>query len=230
MTVTPLKTVRRDTDPLRDELAAAHRSQAEANELVDRQRAAIEKTRIALREAERAVKAAEEGIQTARENHAAALADAAASNAAPPASAMRKARQSAEDAADHLESTKIAFAALKTDLPLKQNAAREADAAVEIAISEILAVHAGKILEKAHKVAAELTPYRNLLFPLLNERPFGTADALAWDRTHKPLDEVRAAARQFLYSLTVVGGDAADPWEIAREKLRADPNAPLPEI
>jgi len=229
MSITQLKTPRRDdADPLRAALAQGIAAAAEARDAVQQQRAAIEKTRIAVREAERAVKAAEAGIQTARENHAAALADAAASDAAPPASGMRAARQAVEDAQDEVEAVKEALVQLKQNLPSFESTAREADIAVDEKISALLAVQVQQLLNKAREIASQLSPLRNALVAFLKDHPSG-ADVLAFNRGRKPLADMEAEVRTFFHNLNAVD-ERHDPWGAAREILRADPNAILPEF
>jgi hypothetical protein len=234
MTVTALKapqTTRRDADPLRTALAAALREAAEARESVENHRAAIDRTRVAVRDAEKAVAAAEAGIQTARQNHAAALADASSSNAAPPASGMRKARQAVEDAQDHLESTKIALGQLKQDLPSWEAASREASIAIDRLISQILDAKIQKMVDQGNEIFRQLAPFRRVLMPFWHDRPSGVVDVQGWELGRQPLAAAKTAARAFIRDLLNAHDvEQSDPWEAAREKLRHDPNAPLPEF
>jgi len=239
MSVTSLKTPQtphRDADPLRTALAQAIEQAREARESVENHRAAIEKTRIAVREAERAVKAAEAGIQTARENHAAALADAAGSDAAPPASGMRRARQAVEDAGDHLESSKLALAQLKQELPLWEGAAREAGIKVEETISLILAPCAKRLLERCRDLVRPAAKARLALIDFANDQPSSAgagADFLAVSRGLKPLDAVLEEITNFLANIwrDDVGRDDAAPWAArVRAALRENAQAPLPEF
>ena len=82
--------------------------------------------------------------------HAQALADAAAGDAAPPISGMRAARQAVVDAQDEVEAAKGALAQLKGTLPDYEAELREAEIAVEAAISAILAEASKKADRESH--------------------------------------------------------------------------------
>ena len=119
-----------------------------------------------------------------------------------------------------------ALAELKSALPAWEAAAREADIAVETAISAVLAPHAHALLERAAAIARELAPLRGVLLALLSERPAG--DVLAFERGRAPLSEAQNAARSFLQRVSAVDDkQAVDPWRQARESLSRDPHAPL---
>jgi chromosome segregation ATPase len=227
MSISQLKTPRRVDDPLRAALAQALEDAAVARESVERQRAAIEKTRGSVRAAERAVTTAQEGVGKAREAHAQALADSASSDTAPPASGMRAARQAVEDAQDEVEAAKGALAQLKQELPLWEGAAREADIAVEAAISAVLAVQVQPVLDRANGLLRELIPLRKTLFALLNDLPSAAGDVSAFERGRKPLAEMRAAVANLYTAAYFVDTSPVDTWTSARAALRADPNAVL---
>ena len=228
-TVTSLHGKDAAADPLRAALAAAIEAAREAREAVARQRAAIEKTRSSIVAATKAVQTAQEGVEKAREAHAQALADAAATaDAQAPASGVRAARQIVEDKEDELSALKGALAQLKAELPSWENAAREADIAVEATISAVLAPHAHALLERAAAIARDLSPLRGALLAILSDHPAQGADVVAFEKGRVPLSEVQNAARSFFHRVSAVDDkQAVDPWLQARERLRADPFAAL---
>jgi hypothetical protein len=226
--VTSLRTKDGVADPLRAELAAAIKTAEEARAAADRQKAAIERTRSSRLRATAAVKVAEEGVGKAQEAHARAIADAAADDAAPPTSGMRAARQAVVDAQDEADALKAAVEELKARLPDFEAAAREADIAVEAAISAILAVQAQQLLAKADAIARELAPLRNALFALWKDNPSGTVDLLAFQRGRAPLAEVQTAVAAFSEAVNAI--DKSDLWEQARDALRSNAYAPLPDF
>jgi hypothetical protein len=228
-TVTSLNAKDTVADPLRVGLAHAIDDAREAREAVERHRAAIERTRSSLRVAEKTLTVAEKGVEEARAAHAQALADAAASDTTPPASGVQAARQLIVLAQDEIEALKGALAQLRADLPAWENAVREADIAVEAAISAVLAVKAQQVLDKAREIARGLSPLRNALAALLKDHPSGAADYLAFERGRKPLAETQAAVAAFFQTINAVD-NKNDTWKQAREALREDAQAPFPEM
>jgi chromosome segregation ATPase len=227
MKATPLRAI--SSDPLRTTLAAALKEAAVAQRGVEQQRGGIERARAAVRAAEAAVKSAEKGVEEARQVHARAIADAATADAPPPASGVRAARQAVTDAQDELEAAKGALDQLKADLPGWEEAARTADVAVEAAISEILAPHAQALLAKVQELSRQLSPLRSALRALFETAPARADEYFAWDQGRRPLSAVLEAARSYFETANHIAG-CADPWRAARELLRADAFAELPDF
>jgi chromosome segregation ATPase len=217
------------TNPLRATLADALQKSDEAKLCVNRQHKAVEKTRFSIHAAQRAVEGAEKNLNKAQHEYAAALADAAADDedAPAPKSAVPAARQAIADAQDEVESRKNALAQLKADLPAWEAAARDAEIAVETAISAVLAEEAQKLLDKARVIDEQLMPFRKALAPLGLHQSSGMTDILAFERGQKPLEQIRSEVTAFLYGTQIADQEAADAWRSARELLRADPYAQL---
>ncbi len=221
-------------DPLRAELAQAIGAAKAAKDAVARLKAAIERTRNSVREAEKAVKTAEEEVGKARAAHAQALADAAASEAAPPTSGIARARQTVVELQDEADSLKVALDALKAKLPEVEATAKEREIAVDVAISgAIMAPAAERLLERARAIRQQLSPLKQILRQIFSDDPArGTTtndDYLHAVRRQAPLAEVRLAIEAFLREGDTVPA-AENPWRAARERLRADPFAPLPDF
>jgi hypothetical protein len=218
-------------DPLRVALAEALETARAAKEGVERQKAAIEKTRSSVRAAEAAVLTAEANVKKAQETHARAIADAATADDTIPISGIRAARQNVTDAEDQAAALMVALAQLRQDLSAWQADAREKEIAVEAAISAILAEAARKLIEKAAEIARELSPLRKALLAfVLNDRPPGVTDHLAFDRGREPLLEAQAAVDTFFQSFDGIEDKQFDLWTAVRKRLREDPHAPLPDF
>ncbi len=216
-------------EPMRVALAALLQEMGDAFAAVEKHKAAIERARFNVRSGEKLVKAAEEAVTTAQRTYADELAAAASDDAASPPSGFRAARQDVINAQDELEAGKLAYAQLKADLPSWENAARESDVAVEAAISAILAVSARQILDRAYELGRQLTPLKNILAALWNERAPTTAEYQAFDRGRRPLAEAKASAATFFQAIKMID-DKSDIWRVARERLRADPFCELPDL
>ena len=231
MTVTTLKTARREDNPPRAELAEAIETACEAREGVDRQRKGIERARKAVSAAEAKVKAAEKGVQEAQQAHAYAIADAATADGPLPASGVRAARQAVVDAADEVEAAQGALAQLKATLPDFEAELREADIAVEAEISKIFAEAVRKLMDQAAEIARELLPLRRALIAfVMNDSPPRVSDRLAFDRGRQPLREAQNSVDAFFQAYDSIEDLQIDVWAVARKQLRADPHAPLPDV
>jgi hypothetical protein len=217
-------------DPQRAALADALQVMEDAFAAVENHKAAIGRARLQVRAGEKAIKAAEEGVTKAQREYAGALADAAATDTPAPTSNIRVARQVVVDRTDELEAARLAFAQLKADLPGWENTAREAAITVEATISAILAVSALQLIERANEIARQLAPVRDALAALWSEKPSGAADYLAHERGHAPLVEAKAAAAVFFQTVKIIDDKHADIWLVARERLRSDPYAELPDF
>jgi hypothetical protein len=219
-------------DALRAALASALQAQVKSDEAVSRQRAGIDRARGGVRAAEAAAKDAEKAVTKAREAHAEAIAAAAANDAAPPASGVRAARQAQVDSEDEVEAAKAALDQLRGDLPTVEAAAREANIAVEAAINAILAPHARQLLAKGMELKCQLAPVVAVLSALSNDTPAGKPHDQYLDaaKMHKPLAEVRKDDQAFFETFNKFDRGGADPWVSARERLRADPDAALPDF
>jgi ABC-type transporter Mla subunit MlaD len=220
-----------ETDPLRDALAEVLDTANKAHHAVARHEAAIQQTREKVRASETAIVAGEEGIKKAQEEFARGLADAAAADAPTPPSTVRAARQAVADAQDELEAVKGALERLNAGLPDLEHTARQAEIAVQRAISTILAQRAEELLDQAKEVMQQLMPIRDALVKLAaRTRQFSDPADYFRDKDEKrPLDQIISEIRLFL----AAPNDAeclqqADPWELARQELRNDPEAELP--
>lgn len=210
-------------------LVAALKQAEAAHQDVERQRAGIERSRASVRAAETAVKAADEAVKSAQKNHAVALANAAATDKAPPPSSIRAARQAATDAADELEAARSAFEQLrKSSLPNAIETAREADIEIDKQISLILLPHAEELLALAKELQRTFLPVRRALCDLWEKAPTATDEYLAFEKARKPLAETRNSVKKFFETLDVVDRSSPNPWSAARELLRSNPQAELP--
>ena len=219
-------------DPLRETLVAARSEAADAQQALERQRGAIERTRDAVRAAKKTALAAEENITKAAEDYATALANAAAAETAVPTGGVQAARQAVVDAQDQLDALQAALAQLRADLPGWENAVRQAEIAVESAISAILLPSVYQLLDRASEVRDQLRPLRKALLAFINEPPPNGFDHSSFDRGQKPLGEVRQAVMSFLSTMWKDDERQAcdNPWRSIRELLRADPYAMLPDL
>jgi hypothetical protein len=115
----------------------------------------------------------------------------------------------------------------RVDLPAWENAAREADIAVEAAISAILEPHARQLVDRAQEIRLMNMPIRQPLCALFNDNPSGQTGANYWadERGQKPLEAVRNEVKEFLSAFNAVEDkdEQGDPWRSARERLRVDP-------
>jgi hypothetical protein len=221
-----------DGDALRGALAACLQAKGKADRLVERQRAGIDRARGGVRAAEAVAKEAEVEIVKSRQLHAKALAEAAAGDTVPPASGIHKARNAAVEAQDMVEATKAALEDLKAGLPTVEAAASESNIAVEAAINAILAPHARQLLNKGMELKCQLAPVVAALLALSNDTPAGKPHNQYLDaaKMHKPLAEVRKDVQAFFETFNKFDRGGADPWASARARLRADPNAELPDF
>ena len=211
-------------DPLRECLVTALNDAADAQQAVERQRGAIERTRDAVRAAKKTALAAEENITKAAEDYATALANAAAAEMAVPTGGVQAARQAVVDAQDQLDALQSALAQLRADLPAFEAAVSHAEVAVDFQISLILVPLVQELLSRAAQIRDELRPIRRALLDLINEQPnngFGG---------QKPLGEIRQACMNFLSTMWKEDEPCDNPWRSIRERLRADPFAPLPDF
>lgn len=210
--------------PDRAKLASAQEAARKANDAVARQRLAIDRARISVRTAENLLKVAEEAVGKAREAHAQALADAATTDTVPPTSPVQAARRAVIDAQDGVEAAKGAFTQLKEDLPGCQQVAREAEIAVETAISEVLVPHVRSLLDRATEIALELMPFKQTLFSVFAGGSTPEGFVLQGDA---PLAAVRAEAGRLLGTISTNDRRLADPLAVCRARLRVDPYSPV---
>ena len=208
-------------DPSREALVAALTEVRQAQQQLEQQRGAIERTRDAVRAAKKTVLAAEENIAKAKNEYASALKDSAASDMAVPTGGVQAARQAVEIANDKLEALKSALAQLRTDLPAYENAVRQAEVAVERAISTIMVPSVYQLLDMASRVRDQMRPLRKALILFVTEPP---------PNGFHHSTEIREAVLNFLSAIWRDDDRACDnPWSI-RARLRADPFAPLPDF
>jgi hypothetical protein len=234
MTVTKLRPRGKATepdggDPFRKGLAAAIEDAGKARQAVERQKAGIARTRASMYAAGAAVEKAQEGVGKSQRDYATALAaSAAASGAPPPSSGVRKARQAVTDAEDHRDALKAALAKLEEDLPFVVADLRNAEIAVDQAISMILAEPAQQLIKRGEEIASQLGPIRQALAALWAEHSPGEHHAaLAHQSGRRPLEETKEAASSFLQSTSAVER-GRDLWAAARQILRENPHADLP--
>lgn len=233
MTVTSLKTARREDNPLRGELAAAIEAARAAREAVEQQRAAIARARELESETQRKLEAAKGAVTTAREEHARQLVGAAARGASlPTAGLVRVARAAETDMQDELEAVQAAVSELKADLPGLEEAARDVEIAREAAISSLFIAPAQALLSQAREMKSRLMPLRRVLQLLCVEEATRTthADSFAATKREKPLTEIRATIRDFLQERESAARDDGhkdipDLLQEVRQRLRADPYA-----
>jgi hypothetical protein len=226
------------SDPLRIALVEAQRAAQGANEAFTRHRAAVERARGGVRTAESGLAAAMAAVNKAREEHASALVDAAFDSGPLPASGMPAVRQAIADAEDQIAAAKAAHEQLKVDLPAVEAEAQDAAIAAEAARSAVLAVEAQRVFNTTLERWQEFEPLLEALAALASEDPARAQpdDYHAAVKRLRPLAEVRAAAAEFFRNLRrfadvkPVDGTRRDMWRQAREALRRDPNAPLPQI
>jgi hypothetical protein len=218
-------------DPLRRVLIEAIREADAAKAVVSKQNAGIERLQAQVWQGANLIAAAERNVAKTRQRHAASIARAAASGKeAPTAGPVRAARLQLVDVADEAEANKAALLQLKADLKAAEAVARDADVAIEMAISAILAPVATRLIERGTQLAKQLLPIKKTLSALWCEadRPSQWEAGSIFDRGRTPLKETRAAAADWLRSTNAYERPVPDPFLIARAKLRADPQAKLP--
>ena len=209
-------------DPLRQALVDAIADLAEAQRRVANNAMATRKCWSALTAAEAAAAKAERGIAEARVSAAADFADAMEvdpDDTLPASGMVALARASHADALETIESVRVSRDQLRRALPDLEADARTASAAVDAAISEIIAPHAQRLIDKLQALIAEATPLRQLIRDLLNghlAQNFGYG-AL------KPLQPQLDAALVVMRHPDT--GHAAGVFAAIRAALRADPFA-----
>jgi tRNA A37 N6-isopentenylltransferase MiaA len=225
-----LKVVRKDRageDPLRAALASKLEAARAARQAADNQTQAVSRAKTVIYKLQQKITTAESDIKDARAAYAADIASATADDTEPPASSgVRSAKRILEDLNEEFEAAVSAHAALKTELPLWQQAAVAAEVAAHQVVSQILEVHARRLVETAREIQRRFLPVKQALIQLVNNdtrAPF--SDFLAGERSQKPLETVRAEAMNVIQTRQWVDIQADNPWRIAREQLLADPYA-----
>lgn len=217
-------------DRLRIALADAIQGAAKTRANFERHRAGIERTRDAVTMNEAQLEKATAAISKAQESHIAQLMHHAAAGSVAGPSKVKIAKEAAADIEDELAAQREALAKLKSDLPLWEKEVALADGDVERAISAILAPMAEKLIERGREIASQLAPIRSALNALWFEpRPAGHDDSFAFEQARRPLAETKEAVADFLRSTTAIGR-VENPWAAARDRLRADSTAKLPEL
>jgi hypothetical protein len=223
----------------REALAQAIEDAGAAAAQLEKHKQAIIKTRSSLRRAETAHEVAVTGVDKAISEHAdniaAAAADDDADDVAPSSSLIRMARLAITDAADEVESFKAAYDRLRKDLPLYEEALRQADVGVETAISEILKVALEPLLAQAQQAWATLEPLKRALEQAVTvEGPTGAPweAIVAAGKAAKPLDAVRDEIRRFLQISSYLGDGKTKPnaFLAARLALKQDAFTVLPDF
>jgi hypothetical protein len=215
-------------DPLRAALADAIKQATEAHQAVQRQLVAIEQTRDRAKSRAKDIKKAEEGVERAQREPAR---ETAAGKNTPPYD-LRAARRSLLDAQDQAKAASDAIRQLHAARPAVEAEAREADIAVDAAISEILSAHAHAIVGQADEMLRSLLPLKSLCLALIEEQcPPGGADIPAYSRGRAPLEAARVSAARIIGTINAAGaGDHADYWQTLRARLRGDPFCQLAPI
>ena len=202
----------------REALVAALSETRQAQQQLEQQRGAIERTRTAMHAQKKLVLAAEENIAKAQEDYACALANAATSDTAAPTGGVQAARQAVLEANDKMEALKSALTQFRADLPAYESVVRQANMAVEQAISAILLPCVLRLLDMASRVRDQMRPLRKALILFITE-PSGSGHST----------EIRQEIATFLSTIWRDDDEACDnPWSI-RARLRADPYTPLPD-
>jgi len=115
-----------------------------------------------------------------------------------------------------------------------QKVVREKNIAVEFVISEILARELRALIDLAEQTLMPFWPLRRVLLgALLSSLTDRTAsgDSVAFDEGRRPLyDAAKAVDTLFAPLRSSIDSALSDPWQIARERLRADPHAALPDF
>ena len=218
-------------DSARTALAATIKQAGEAHEAMARHRRAIEKTRAEAKTAEKLIKTAEEGIEEAKQSYADALAAAAATDAPAPVSRIREARQRVVDCTDEAAAKRDALQKLNLATRDYEHEARQADIAVEAAISAVLAQQVQALVNKGREIARHLAPiWQTLLAHLADNTATGVVDVAAFQKGRGPLVGIEKEVRELLYSANAINEKQPNPWHAARVLLRADPYSPLPDF
>jgi hypothetical protein len=217
-------------DPLRVALASAIKAAGKARQAIQLRKAGIKRLWDEQREGEEQIEKLKKAVTRATSAHIDAIATAAALEKAAPASGVPAARQAVAVAEDHFAALRAARKKLEADLPLWEADAVRADAEVERLISEILKPVAEQIIERGRQIAEQLLPIKSMLSALWcqSDRPSQWGAGAIFDTGRAPLKETRAAAADFLRSTAEWDRAVPDPFLIAREKLRTDPQAELP--
>jgi hypothetical protein len=217
----PLDPRQQLADALADLDAARKRSAALA--------AGVDHLRADIAELREAARTAEKGLEEAKSSYAASVAFAADSGAPLTTSdAVRLGRLQQQDIADELDVKTAALKRLEADAKTQAGDVARAEAEVDAAINAVLEPVAEKLLHDARNVEQQIGRYRDLLLPLLLERPtIGDPHASA---RQAPLADVRDAVMQFCNRHRIVG-DPSAPNHFAewRTALRTDPMAAAPQ-
>jgi hypothetical protein len=213
MSVTAL--ARKNPDPERVALREAIAVAAKARQAVSATEAAIERAKGLVQTNKAKFEAATAAIVTARDEDARQLAVAISAGGASAARAVKKARVDADEAADDLETAKIAVATLKVDLEDVQVEATRAGKAVAAAAAAVLAPIATRMTEEAGAYRARYLA-RMYAINALVESGLGKFEHLRFDISDAEDRQLRASVKQL--------------WETALKALRENADAELPDL
>jgi hypothetical protein len=218
-------------DPLRAALANAIEKAGKAREAVTRQRAGVDRVQREVWAGASRIEAAEKAVEDAREAHVEAIAGAAASDHAMPASKVGAAQRAVAKAREEVDANRQALARLRDGLGFLEGDLRAADTAVEAAISAVLAPIGERVTLRARDLLAQLAPFKAAAVALwvADPQPTEIDASIAHEVSRRPLQPARKAAQEFLNSLAEIDR-TPNVWAIARERLRKDADAALPEL
>jgi hypothetical protein len=234
--------VKRNTDgddPTRSTLRAAIAARAAAEAKAGQQQEAIHRARNMVTAAEAKAGLAGEALESCRADHAQALAEAATTGSTPKANgALRSARAALSDAEDEASAARAALDRLEADGDDLKAANSQLENAVLVAIAEVIAPVAERLLAQIQRKQIELSVLQQLFLALTDDdeagAPLFPTDVRrlnAKDARMKPV----TALREQLFNLDLKAGqerakEAAAAWRKWRESLRRDSDVPLPEL
>jgi hypothetical protein len=228
-------------DPLRAQLTAAIGEAEVAKAALAQRLGAIEGAKALVSEARETLEAAEAAVEKARKQQASHLAARLSGSNRPAAeNTVELARRKEEHAGDEVEIAIGALAELEEGFEEIREAALVAGAGVEAAINAIRAQVAAQLLEEARRHKIEFLAARQAVFVLARPENYNSASPAE--------TSAREDARAALWALQKSEGwqwvenlsNARDKessarieaaytkWTAAIEKLKTDPNAPLP--
>ncbi len=164
-------------DPAREALRQALQRVAECQVAVEKHRAAVGRARAYVEEGEQAIVEAEAAVEAARESHAARLAAAAGDDTGKPASGVRAARQTLENARDDHEAAADALSRLEADNSAEVDL-EVAEIDLRIARLEVLRPIAEDLIGRLASARSMISNAKHVLRILLEEDRYSTTNSI----------------------------------------------------
>jgi hypothetical protein len=229
----PGKATEASGDPLREALAAAIETAGKSRAALAQRKQGVHQLFSEASEADESIEKLQKAVREAQESYIGGLADAAAGSPAPPANGVPAAKAAVEVAMDHREALRAARKKIESEMPAWEADVVAADAEIERLISQILAPRVAQLAAEAQEAARRLAPLQGLLLAFVRDhenRPSAWHLQRAFDAGRAPLKAAAAEARACLQGIREFEVMPTNPFRAAREQLRENPNAALPEL